>query len=75
MQTPKTSHLQALHHALRYIQGTIGQGILLKATDQLSLHAYSDSDWLLVLTPEGWLHSISWLFPYKWEEQEARHYI
>ena len=45
MQAPRIPDLQALHHTLRYIQGTIGQGILLKATDQLSLHAYSDSDW------------------------------
>ena len=45
MQKPRTSHLQALQHTLRYIQGTIGQGIILKATDQLFLKAYSDSDW------------------------------
>ena len=25
MLTPRTSHLQALRHALRYVQGTIGQ--------------------------------------------------
>ena len=41
----KRQHLQALHHTLRYIQGTIGQGILFKATDQLSLQAYFNSDW------------------------------
>jgi len=46
IQKLRSSHLQALHHTLRYIQGTIGQGILLKATDQLSLQAYSDSDWV-----------------------------
>jgi len=45
MQKPTTIHLQALYHTLRYIQGTIGQGILLKASDHLSLQAYSDSDW------------------------------
>ena len=45
MQQPRTSHLQALCHTLCYIQGTIGQGILLKATDKLTLKAYSDSDW------------------------------
>ena len=44
MQTPRTSHLQALHHTLRYIQDTIGQGILLKVIDQLSLQAYSNYD-------------------------------
>jgi len=45
MQAPRTSHLQALHHTLKYIQGTIGQGIL-KAIDHLSLTAYFDSDWV-----------------------------
>jgi len=45
MQNPRTSHLQALHHTMRYIQGTIGQGIILKATDQLFIKAYTDSDW------------------------------
>jgi len=45
MQQPHTSHLTALQHTLRYIQGTIGQGILLKATDQITLQAYSDSNW------------------------------
>ena len=45
MQKPRSPHHQAFHHTLRYIQHTIGQGILLKATDRLSLQAYSDSDW------------------------------
>jgi len=33
MQHPPTSHLQALQHTLKYLQGIVGQGILLKATD------------------------------------------
>jgi len=45
MQQPRTSHFKALQHALRYIQGTIRTGILLKGTDRLILQAYSDSDW------------------------------
>ena len=45
MQNLKTSSLQALHNIIRYIQCTIGQGIILKATEQLSSQAYSDSDW------------------------------
>ena len=45
LQLPRTSHLQALSHTLAYVQGTLTQGILLKATEQLSLHAFSDSDW------------------------------
>jgi len=45
MQKPTSSHLEALHHLLRYISGTSGQGILLKGLNQLQLTAYSDSDW------------------------------
>ena len=44
MQKPRTSHLQALQHTLRYIHSTIGKCILLKGSDHLSIQAYSDSD-------------------------------
>lgn len=30
MQTPRDSHLQALHHVLHYVHSTAGQGILLR---------------------------------------------
>ena len=45
MHQPRVPHVQALHHVLRYVSHTLGQGILLCATDHLSLKAYSDSDW------------------------------
>ncbi|XP_048503202.2 uncharacterized mitochondrial protein AtMg00810-like [Beta vulgaris subsp. vulgaris] len=45
MHHPLLPHIQALTHVLSYISHTQGQGILLKATDQLTLQAYSDSDW------------------------------
>lgn len=45
MQSPHVPHLQALEHVLKYIKGTMGQGILLQGSDQLSLQAFSDSDW------------------------------
>ena len=45
MQTPRVPHLQALHHTLGYIKGTLGQGILLRASPQLTLQAFSDSNW------------------------------
>ncbi|XP_057522448.1 uncharacterized mitochondrial protein AtMg00810-like [Amaranthus tricolor] len=45
MQDPKVPHMQALHHTLRYVAGSIGQGILLKAGERISLIGYSDSDW------------------------------
>ena len=45
MQQPTSSHMAALHHLLKYISSTSGQGILLKGIDNLQLSAYSDSDW------------------------------
>lgn len=45
LQHPRVPHFQALMHTLRYVGSTAGQGIILKASGQLSLKAYSDSDW------------------------------
>lgn len=45
MQDPRHDHFQAIHHVLHYISGTQRQGILLKASHDLKLQAYSDSDW------------------------------
>lgn len=45
MQTPRLPHYDALCHTLRYVAHTVGQGILLKASDKLTLQAFSDSDW------------------------------
>ena len=45
MHAPRQSHFLALHHVLRYLASTIGQGIPLHATEQLTLQGYSDSDW------------------------------
>lgn len=45
MQAPRTSHWEALTHALNYIHNTCGQGIILKGEDQLVLQVFSDSDW------------------------------
>lgn len=45
MQSPTQEHFAALTHTLNYIASTAGQGILLKGSDKIQLHAYSDSDW------------------------------
>lgn len=45
LQSPREPHYEALLHTLRYVRTTIGQGILLKASDTLTLQAFSDSDW------------------------------
>jgi len=44
LQSPRTSHMMALEHTLRYLRGTTGQGILLKADGPLVLKAFSNSD-------------------------------
>lgn len=36
MQQPRTPHLHALQHTLRYVHHTIGQGIVLQGGDQLA---------------------------------------
>lgn len=44
LQNPRVQHYQALLHTLHYVASTAGQGIMLYASDQLSLKAYFDSD-------------------------------
>lgn len=45
MQAPRSSHFQALIHTLWYINHSVEQEIMLRASDELTLQAYSDSDW------------------------------
>ena len=37
--------MSALQHTLIYVANTVTQGILLKASDQLKLQAFSDAEW------------------------------
>ena len=45
MWSPRDSHWNALKHTLSYIHSTIGQGISLKNTKNITLQAYYDSGW------------------------------
>ena len=45
MSKPRVPHLDALHHLLRYLKSTPGQGILFSAHSSLSLKAYTDANW------------------------------
>ena len=45
LDCPTTLHLTAANRVLRYLKGSIGQGLFFSATSSLSLQAFSDSDW------------------------------
>ena len=45
MQAPKEAHMEAARRVLRYLKGTPGQGLLLKADSDLQVYAFCDSDW------------------------------
>jgi hypothetical protein len=42
---PGLSHLQAVKHILRYLQGTLHYGIRLLSRSSLNLYGFSDADW------------------------------
>lgn len=45
MHAPTTSHLQATKRILRYLKGSLGLGLQLKAGPTSNLSAFSDADW------------------------------
>ena len=45
MQNPKEEHMHAARRVLRYLKATPGKGILLRADNNLQVHAYCDTDW------------------------------
>ncbi|XP_004308267.1 PREDICTED: uncharacterized mitochondrial protein AtMg00810-like [Fragaria vesca subsp. vesca] len=45
MDKPRQPHLDAAHLVLRYLKGTLGQGILLPSTGKLELTGFCDADW------------------------------
>lgn len=45
MHSPCESHLAALQHTIRYVHGSVGKGIIIHGRSQLTLTAFSDSDW------------------------------
>lgn len=45
MQTPKKSHWEAAIRVVRYLKGTIGQGVWLLAEPTSTLTCWCDSDW------------------------------
>lgn len=45
VKKPKVDHWAAALHVVRYLKGTLGQGILLRADSPLHLTGWCDSDW------------------------------
>lgn len=45
LQAPHSAYMLTVLHVLRYLMNAPDQGILLSASSDLSLLAYSDSDW------------------------------
>ncbi|XP_056692467.1 uncharacterized mitochondrial protein AtMg00240-like [Spinacia oleracea] len=45
MQDPRVDHWDATLRVVRYLKGTPGQGILLRADSNLTLQGWCDSDW------------------------------
>ena len=45
MTKPRKPHLDAVYKVLQYIKGCLGQGILLSATSNFHLKAYTDANW------------------------------
>lgn len=45
MREPREEHWTAALHVVRYLEGTLGQSILLRAASSLHVTGWSDSDW------------------------------
>ncbi|XP_022889299.1 uncharacterized protein LOC111404771 [Olea europaea var. sylvestris] len=45
MHSPRTPHMTAATHVLRYIKGTPGQSIFFSFSNNLHVRAYTNSDW------------------------------
>lgn len=45
MKTPLEAHWNAAQRVVRYLKGSLGQGIMLSSSPDLSLTIYCDSDW------------------------------
>ncbi|CAA3030990.1 Hypothetical predicted protein [Olea europaea subsp. europaea] len=45
LQSPTSTHWQALKRVLRYLKGTMNQGLWIQNNDNLTLNGYSDADW------------------------------
>lgn len=49
---PRTTHLEAVYHLLKYLKSAPGQGIFFTASSSLQLKAFCDADW--ASCPDTW---------------------
>lgn len=42
---PRDTHLKVVHKVLRYLKGTVGQGLFYAASSNFALRGFADSDW------------------------------
>ena len=50
MHAPRTNHLLAVHRIMRYLKGSLGQGILYNYHGHAKAMAYIDANWVGSLT-------------------------
>ncbi|XP_020967731.1 uncharacterized protein LOC110266971 [Arachis ipaensis] len=41
----RTTHLDTVHHVLRYLKAALGQGLLFSSLSSLTVKAYDDANW------------------------------
>ncbi|XP_050918831.1 uncharacterized mitochondrial protein AtMg00240-like [Lathyrus oleraceus] len=46
MQSPRTSHMDAVTRVLQYLQRSVGKCLFLSAASSINLVGYADSDWV-----------------------------
>lgn len=76
MQQPQEIHWEAAMHVIRYLKGTLGQGIFLRTAPPIHITGWSDSDWegcpITRRSLTGWLVQIgSSIVSWKTQKQDT----
>ncbi|RDX80280.1 hypothetical protein CR513_39188, partial [Mucuna pruriens] len=53
VEAPCTTHLLAIHHLLKYLKQSPGQGIFFPSNSSLNMIAYADADWASCIDTQG----------------------
>lgn len=75
MQNPRVVHWESALRVVRYLKGTPGQGILLRADSDLKMRGWSDSDWgscrLSRKSVSGWYITLG-QSPISWKSKKQK---